>query len=272
MVIFTTCKINIGLNITRRRPDGYHDLESLMVPVDWGDVIEIVPAKGERTTLTVLGRGVDCPPDDNLVMRAYRSLADRYDIPPVDIYLDKIVPDGAGLGGGSADASFTLRGLNELFSLGLTCDELAATASALGADCPLFVYNRPMLATGTGTTLEPVDIDLSGNHILIVKPPVRVSTRDAYRGVTPSPWPTPLKSLIGDITGNRPANDFELPIFALHPELALLKTRLYDLGATYASMSGSGSSIFGFFPTLADAERASRVLESCGITHICHTV
>ena len=166
MIFFTTCKVNIGLNIVARRQDGYHDIETLMVPIDWHDVLEIVPAKGDKTTLTVLGRQVDCAPEDNLVMKAYRALDAVTPLPPVDIYLEKIVPDQAGLGGGSADASFTLTGLNEMFSLGLSKERLAEIAATLGADCPLFVYNRPMLATGTGTTLQPVDIDLTHYYIV----------------------------------------------------------------------------------------------------------
>ena len=272
MIIFTTCKINIGLNVTRRRTDGYHDLETLMVPVDWGDIIEIVPSRSSETTLTVMGRAVDCTPEKNLVMRAYRALSEVSPLPPVDIYLDKIVPDGAGLGGGSADASFTLKALNDMFALGMTSEQLAAIAATLGADCPLFVYNRPMFATGTGTTLQPASIDMTSYHILIVKPPVKVSTREAYGGVTPAPWEEPLESLLGNITATRPANDFETSVFALHPELSLIKQRLYDFGAVYASMSGSGSALFGLFLSLEDAEKASRELEDCGMCHICHAV
>ncbi|MDE7472885.1 MAG: 4-(cytidine 5'-diphospho)-2-C-methyl-D-erythritol kinase, partial [Muribaculaceae bacterium] len=223
MIFFTTCKVNIGLNIVARRQDGYHDIETLMVPIDWHDVLEIVPAKGDKTTLTVLGRQVDCAPEDNLVMKAYRALDAVSPLPPVDIYLEKIVPDQAGLGGGSADASFTLTGLNEIFSLGLSKERLAEIAATLGADCPLFVYNRPMLATGTGTTLQPVDIGLTHYYIVIVKPDIKVPTREAYAGVTPASWSTPLKEMLTDIVSAAPANDFEASVFARHPRLQAIK-------------------------------------------------
>lgn len=274
MIIFTTCKINLGLNVISRRPDGYHNLSTVMVPVDWGDIIEIVPAHhSNHTTLTVLGRKVDCNAEDNLVMRAYRALNSIAPIPPVDIYLEKIVPDGAGLGGGSADASFTLKALNEMFGIGLSQDRLAGIAATLGADCPLFIYNRPMLATGTGTTLTPIDIDLSGYHILIVKPPVRVSTREAYSGVTPAPWHVPLEDIIGtDIINNAPHNDFEDSIFPLHPTLADIKHMLLELGAVYASMSGSGSAIFGLFGSEKDAVNAAHTLPRDCIFRICKAI
>ena len=139
MILFPNAKINLGLDILRRRPDGYHDIETVMIPVPWCDVLEIVPAKGSETTLTVSGRRVDCPPEKNLVMKAYRALAETVELPPVDIFLRKIIPDGAGLGGGSADAAFTLRGLNELFALGLSDSRLAEIAAGLGADCPFFI-------------------------------------------------------------------------------------------------------------------------------------
>ena len=186
MITFPNAKINLGLDILRRREDGYHDIETVMVPVPWHDVLEIVPAKGEETTLTVTGRHVDCPPEKNLVMKAYRALEREVSLPPVDIYLRKIIPDGAGLGGGSADASFTLRALNELFALGYNDEQLARVASTLGADCPFFIYNRPMLCTGTGTDMEPIDVDLQGLDILIAKPDVSVPTAAAYSHTTPA--------------------------------------------------------------------------------------
>ena len=152
MIAFPNAKINIGLFITARRPDGYHDIATVMMPADWCDILEIVPAKDDVTTLTVTGRSVDCPPEKNLVMRAYRAMEERYNLPPVDIFLRKIIPDGAGLGGGSADAAFTITTLDRLFGLGLSADVMAGIAATIGSDCPFFIYNRPMLATGTGTT------------------------------------------------------------------------------------------------------------------------
>lgn len=247
MILFPNAKINLGLNITERRPDGYHNLESIFLPVGWRDILEIVPAKGDRTTLTVYGARFKCAEEDNLVMRAYRALNEATPLPPADIYLEKIIPDGAGLGGGSADAAFTLKGLNELFETGLNEDELAAIAAKIGADCPFFIYNRPMLATGTGTTLTPLEIELPHYYILIIKPDVSVSTKEAYAGVTPSPWGERLLELVRSGRLEGVTNDFERSIFAGHPELATIKQRLRESGAVYVSMSGSGSAIYGLY-------------------------
>lgn len=272
MIVFTSCKINIGLNVIRRRPDGYHDLATVMVPVDWSDILEIVPARGGETTLTVIGRQLDCRPEDNLVMRAYNALSRAVPLPPVDIYLQKIVPDGAGLGGGSADAAFTLTALNDMFALGLTLNQLAGIAAGLGADCPLFVYNRPMLATGIGTTLTPVDVDLSMYTILIVKPPVSVSTREAYGGVSPSPWQQPLDTMLPRLIASRPCNDFETSVFPLHPTLGDIKNAMIATGAEYASMSGSGSAIYGLYRDERAARDAAAKLADHGMTRICHAI
>lgn len=185
MILFPNAKINLGLNVVRRRPDGYHDIETLFYPVPWRDILEIVPAAGDTTTLTVSGRAVDCPAEKNLVMKAYRALDSVTPLPPVDIYLHKVVPDGAGLGGGSADAAFTLTGLNELFALGFSKEKLAGIAATIGADCPFFIYDTPMLATGIGDVFTPVALDLSGYTLVIVKPQVSVSTKEAYACIRP---------------------------------------------------------------------------------------
>ena len=250
MILFPNAKINIGLYITSRRDDGYHNLETLFFPVGWQDIMEIVPAKGTQTTLTVSGNAVECPPEKNLVMKAYAALNDVIPLPPVDIYLHKIIPDGAGLGGGSADAAFTLKGLNELFSLEMTDGQLAEIAAKIGADCPFFIYNRPMLAKGIGNEFTPVDIDLSGKTIAIVKPHESVSTREAYSGVTPMIPECDLTTAISaDIKEWRGkiSNDFEKSIFPLHPAIQSVKEQLYALGADYASMSGSGAAVYGIF-------------------------
>lgn len=266
MLLFPNAKINLGLDIVSRRPDGYHDIVTVMVPVPWRDILEIVPAKGDVTTLTVTGRKVDCPPEKNLVMKAYRLMADTYQLPPVDIYLRKVIPDGAGLGGGSADAAFTLRALNDMFAPGATDGDLAAMAASLGADCPLFVYNRPMLATGTGTELSPIDIDLTGLTLVIVKPPVSVPTAQAYSRVTPAvpvePIPEILQSPLTEWQG-RLKNDFEPSVFPLHPMIAEIKARLLAMGASYASMSGSGSSVFGLFASDILADTVADTFKGC---------
>lgn len=252
MITFPNAKINIGLYITSRRNDGYHEIVTAMIPTDWRDILEIVPAKGNATTLTVTGRSVDCPAEKNLVMRAYRAMASQYDLPDVDIYLHKIIPDGAGLGGGSADAAFTIRALNEMFELGLSDDAMAATAATIGSDCPFFIYNRPMLATGTGTTLAPIDFSHEGYRLVIVKPREYVSTAEAYGGCMPKPCETPLTEILAETPPEEWAkcnvvNDFEATVFPLHPRIAEVKASLYRLGAAYASMSGSGASVFGIF-------------------------
>lgn len=265
MILFPNAKINIGLDIIRRRPDGYHDISTVMVPVKWCDVLEIVPAAGYDTILTVSGRTVDCPVEKNLVMRAYRSLAEIVGgLPPVDIFLRKVIPDGAGLGGGSADAAFTLRGLNELFNLGFTAEQLADTASRLGADCPFFIYNRPMLCTETGTAMTEVSLPgLSQYIVAIVKPQVSVPTAKAYAGVTPVVPSTPLEDLMPLFPyTDRIKNDFEKSIFPEYPIIADVKRRLYeDFGAIYASMSGSGSSVYGIFHARStDADKLAEKL------------
>ena len=159
MVLFPHSKINLGLNIVRRRPDGYHDLQTVMLPIGWSDILEVVPSSAASSSLTTSGRRIDCPPEKNLVMKAFRAVEDRVGkLPSVDIYLRKIVPDGAGLGGGSADAAAMVKALDGLFSLGLDEDTMCAICAGIGADCPFFIHDRPMLASGTGTSLQPVEI------------------------------------------------------------------------------------------------------------------
>lgn len=251
MVVFPNAKINIGLDILRRRPDGYHDISTVMVPVPWCDILEIVPAKGSETTLTVTGRAVDCPAEKNLVMKAYRHLDREVPLPPVDIYLHKIIPDGAGLGGGSADATFTLRALNEMFSLDISDRRLAEIAAGLGADCPFFVYNRPMLAEGIGERQHPVDIPaLSSMSVAIVKPPISISTAEAYANIVPAQPAMPLESVIGlppERWQGLAVNAFQRPIARRHHVLERLLEALRDAGAVYTSMSGSGSAVFGLW-------------------------
>jgi len=269
MILFPNAKINLGLNILRRRPDGYHDIESVMVPTSWCDILEIVPApEGEPTSLTTTGRHVDCPPEKNLVMKAYRALAAlRPDMPAARIFLRKIVPDGAGLGGGSADAAFTLIGLDRLFGLGLGDKLLAETAAGIGADCPFFIYNRPMLASGTGTELTPVDIDLTGFYVAIAKPSSRsISTAEAYAGVKPrTAVPSVAQAIMlpPEQWQTSLFNDFEESVGARLPETETLKRQMLASGALYASMSGSGSAIYGIFSSDKMAEKAISGIKDC---------
>ncbi|MBO4804199.1 MAG: 4-(cytidine 5'-diphospho)-2-C-methyl-D-erythritol kinase [Muribaculaceae bacterium] len=265
MITFPNAKINLGLNIVERRPDGYHNIETVFFPIPLTDVLEIVPTADE-TSLTCYGNSVDCPPDKNLVMKAYRMMQERYDLPPVEMHLYKHIPDGAGLGGGSSDAAYALVMLNAMFELGLPAAELATMAVTLGADCAFFIYNRPMLATGIGDVLSPLDVNLRGKTLLLVKPPVSVDTRTAYSRVVPHVPEMSLSDII-----SRPlsswdgllVNDFEPSVFAALPQLWLIKASLIDAGAQYAAMSGSGSTVFGIFDGDNLAEKAADTFADC---------
>lgn len=254
MILFPHAKINLGLDITGKLPNGYHSLETVMVPTDWEDLLELTPA--EETILVCTGRAVDCPQEKNLVMRAFRLMeSETGGLPPTRIHLHKNIPDGAGLGGGSADAAFTLLGLNELYNLGLPHERLAQLAAMLGSDCPFFIYDRPMLCTGTGTDMQPFELqeDIMRDHTLaIVKPPFGVSTKEAYAGVRPYEGRRkPLAERLA-LPLNRwqasVGNDFERPVIIARPRIGEIKSRLSALGAVYSQMSGSGSAVFGLFP------------------------
>lgn len=270
MIKFPNVKINLGLNITSRRTDGYHNLMTVMVPVPWCDVLEAVPAAGHDTTLTVTGHHVDCPMEKNLVIKALRAVeAEVGDLPPLDIFLHKNVPDGAGLGGGSADAAFMARMVNEMFDAGLDDDRLCTIMSRIGADCPFFVGNRPAWCTGTGTVVEPIDVPaLDGLYIVIAKPRVAaVSTAEAYRCIVPrEPECTPLEVVtsrpVGEWRGLL-VNDFEQPIMQRLPRVAEVKQAMYDAGALYAAMSGSGAAVFGLFDTDKLAQEARMLFVDC---------
>jgi len=272
MITFPNAKINLGLNIVERRPDGYHNIETVFYPVPLTDVLEIVPAKSGETVLACYGNAVDCPAEKNLVMKAYRLMAEKFDLPPVEMYLFKHIPDGAGLGGGSSDAAHALVTLNRMFELGLPDAELASMAATIGADCAFFVYNRPMLATGIGDVLSPVDVSLKGKTLLLVKPPVGVDTRTAYSRVVPEPSTMDLQHIIArpvETWDGLLVNDFEPSVFAALPQLWLIKARLIDGGAQYAAMSGSGSTIFGIFESDKLAETAADTFADCA-TFVLH--
>ena len=272
MITFPNAKINLGLNIVERRPDGYHNIETVFYPIPLTDVLEIVPARDGETTLRCYGNPVDCPVEKNLVMKACRLMQERYEIQPVEIHLYKHIPDGAGLGGGSSDAAHTLVMLNKMFELGISDADLAAMAATLGADCAFFVYNRPMMATGIGDVLSPFEVDLKGKTLLLVKPPVGVDTRTAYSRVAPA---KPVADLAQTIA--QPAeswdgllvNDFEPSVFAALPQLWLIKAQLMDAGAQYAAMSGSGSTVFGIFNSDKLAETAADTFADCA-TFVLH--
>ena len=271
MISFPNAKINLGLNIVERRADGYHNIETVFFPIPLNDVLEIVPASG-GASLDCYGNSVDCPTGENLVMKAYHLLKERYDLPPVAMHLYKHIPDGAGLGGGSSDAAHALIMLNTMFDLGLADAELAAMAATLGADCAFFIYNRPMMATGIGDVLSPIEVDLKGKTLLLVKPPVGVDTRTAYSRVVPSPAAMNLAQLVTLPVGawdGLLANDFEPSVFSALPQLWLIKARLLDAGAQYAAMSGSGSTIFGIFDSDNLAANVADTFADCA-TFVLH--
>ena len=252
MITFPHAKINIGLQVTERRPDGYHNLDTVFYPIPLHDALEVIVAEGADydCRLHISGIAIDGDPDNNLVVRAYRLLAADHALPPVDVHLHKHIPMGAGLGGGSADASFMLRLLNEMFALGISTPQLEAYAAQLGADCPFFITGTPVYATGIGNEFHPIALDLGGWHLVVVKPDVFVSTKEAYSMVTPAKPTVTLDAKIIrplDEWKDTISNDFEKGIFARHPELASIKSKLYALGARYAAMSGSGSALFGLF-------------------------
>lgn len=252
MLAFPNCKINLGLSVTRRREDGYHDLETVFYPVkNLKDALELVPASG-APSLKVSGAAVAGAPEQNLVWKAYEMMRLRYPgrVPDLDIYLHKAIPMGAGLGGGSADGAFLLRMLNEYASLGLDDMVLEEMALQLGSDCPFFIRNTPQFALGRGEQMSPVAIDLSAYEIRMVHPGVHVSTGKAFGMIVPRPVRFDLRGLAAlPVAEWRDAviNDFEEPVFRMHPELKELKEELYRQGAVYASMSGSGSSLYGLF-------------------------
>lgn len=259
MILFPHAKINIGLDILARRPDGYHILDTVMLHTDWEDLLELTP-DAERTELVCTGNPVGCPPEKNLVIKAFNLLADTVGgLPPTRIHLHKNIPDGAGLGGGSADAAYTLLGLNKLYNLGLGREALADIAASLGADCPFFIYDEPMLCTGTGTELRSVELpgeELRQMTVAIVKPPFPVSTAEAYAGVKIRIPQAPLKERVAKpVTTWQESivNAFEESVVPLHPEIGEIKARLLELGAVFASMSGSGSAVFGIFPRVDHA-------------------
>jgi len=248
MICYPTPKINIGLNVLRKRADGYHDLDTLFYPVDcFHDELEIV--KADKFSIRI--EGADWDPKSDLTAKAWRLLAQECGIGPVSIRVRKGIPIGAGLGGGSSDCAFALRMLNDLFELGLSVERLEELAGRLGADCAFFIKNIPQWGSGKGEILTPADIDLSKYVIRIAIPEgAHVSTAEAYGGITPALPAIPLKEAlklpVSEWRG-KVVNDFEASVFPKHPEIAALKERFYADGAVYASMTGSGAAVFGLF-------------------------
>lgn len=250
MVLFANAKINIGLQIIAKRKDGYHELNSVFYPLPIYDIIELLEIGAAETTLNIQGERIPGNLPDNLCVKAYELLREDYAIPAVSIDLIKQIPIGAGLGGGSADASFVLKGLNDLFSLNLTSEQLELYAAKLGADCPFFVQNKPVFATGIGTDFKTLSLNLDEYHIAVIMPNVHISTAEAYAGVQPKAPEVNLEEAIRLPIQEwkfHIRNDFEEGIFELYPLLKEIKEALYQKGAIYAAMSGSGAAIYGIF-------------------------
>lgn len=264
MKIQTCAKVNLGLNVVERRPDGYHNLETVFYPIALHDEIEIEPLPSGQCQLEISGTPVACDVEKNLVVKAYRLLSKHYELPGVHIRLTKQVPMEAGLGGGSADCAFTLRLLNEMFTLGLSSVKLREYAATLGADCAFFIDPQPSYAEGIGECLEPVGVDLNGYHFVIVKPPVSVSTREAFANIRPHrPAKNCRKVVCQPIATWRDelTNDFEESILPSFPVIGEIKAELYRQGALYAAMSGSGSAVFGIFKEVD--EGAAKLFDNC---------
>lgn len=249
MIYFPNCKINIGLDVLRRRADGFHDIETLMYPVyGLSDILEIVPSRSEGVVFSQTGINMDCAPENNLCIRAYNLMRQKYGVGGVKIHLHKVIPAGAGLGGGSSDAAFTIKGLDRIFALGLGTEKMEELAAELGSDTAFFIRNEPQLARGRGQILTPYPIALTGRILLIIKPDVHISTAEAYAGITPLfPAKTLEDRLASGDWKNNIINAFEPSLFKRHPDLERIKESLYGYGAEYVSLSGSGSAIYGIF-------------------------
>ena len=249
MLSFPNCKINLGLNITSKRADGFHNIETVFYPVQLNDILEIVQADELKFTST--GLPISGAEESNLCLKAYQLIKQDYPgIPPIHIHLHKVIPMGAGLGGGSSDGAFMLALLNNKFNLEITKEQLTNYALLLGSDCPFFIINKPSFATGRGEILTAIDIDLSNYKILLVNPNIHVSTKEAFAGLMPK---LPVKTIADNIYEPVESwkdiltNDFENTLFKQHPDLKLIKEDLYKEGAVYASMTGTGSTLYGIF-------------------------
>lgn len=256
MITFPLAKINLGLNVVERRPDGYHNLQTVFMPVPLTDALEVYEMDAAFPSevdcdLKVTNIAVEGDEQRNLVVRAYNMLKSEFpDMPRVHAHLRKDIPTQAGMGGGSSDCAAMLLLLNRMFSLGLTQQQLIDRAAQLGADCPIFILNRPAYAEGIGEKLTPIELSLQDYYLAIVRPNIPVPTKEAFSRITPH---MPAKNCLDivrqpiDTWRHELVNDFEESVFALHPEIGAVKQRLYDLGAVYAAMSGSGSALFGIF-------------------------
>jgi 4-diphosphocytidyl-2-C-methyl-D-erythritol kinase len=265
VITFPNAKINIGLHVLEKRADGFHNIETVFYPVSWCDVLEIevdeniaLRKKNPRINFKATGIETYSQKEKNLVVRAYRLLEKDFPLKPVRMQLHKIIPIGAGLGGGSSDAAFAIKLLNKIFSLGLSSEQMIKYAGILGSDCAFFIENKPAYAKGKGDVLEPIKINLDKYFITLVKPDLHISTAAAYSKVTSAIPSQPLNKLLAkpvETWKQTIKNDFEESAFAEYPELQNIKQKLYDKGAVYASMSGSGSSMYGIFSRKTDLKK-----------------
>ncbi|MBS6237593.1 MAG: 4-(cytidine 5'-diphospho)-2-C-methyl-D-erythritol kinase [Bacteroides sp.] len=252
MITFPNAKINLGLNIVEKRPDGYHNLETVFYPVPLEDALEVnvLNEGSEKFRLHQAGLEIEGEVENNLVVKAYKLLDEKFNLPPVDIHLFKHIPSGAGLGGGSSDAAYMLKLLNEKFSLELTDETLEEYAAKLGADCAFFIRNTPTYAEGIGNVFSPISLSLKEYQIVLVKPDIFVSTREAFAKIKPHRQDIPLKEVLKhpiEEWKELMVNDFEESVFPQFPAIKAIKEKLYKQGAVYAAMTGSGSSVFGLF-------------------------
>ncbi len=257
MIVYPNAKINLGLYVTARRPDGYHAIDSVFVPISWSDVLEVIPASGSPgLQLELSGIPVDGDPDGNLCQKAFTLLDRQFGLGTVQAHLHKQLPLGAGLGGGSSDGAFMLKALNTLFDLKLDSLTLEKYAAQLGSDCPFFIRNTPAYVTGRGEISEAIRLPHEGLKILLVNPGLHLSTAAAYGSIQAQQPRYTSKEIVEneplDRWKNLLHNDFEKPVLATHPPLTALKNRFYDAGALYASMTGSGSTFYGLFDTITD--------------------
>lgn len=258
MITFPCAKINLGLDILRKRSDGFHDIQTAFYPIGLTDALEFVVSNGNKTTLRISGIQVNGNENDNLVMKAYRAVKKLHALPHLDICLRKNIPFGAGLGGGSSDAAFMIVMLNNFFHLHMNVQTMESIASSLGSDCPFFITSKPSFAEGRGELLTPLSLSLKGLYFTLVKPTDKVSTAEAYANCNNGIPSVSLREAL-----NKPLeewkgfvnNSFEPSVFPNHPTIESIKNKLYDLGAVYASMSGSGSSVFALSRQPLDAQK-----------------
>lgn len=262
MVAFPPCKINLGLRIVAKRQDGYHELETCFYPVPWTDVLEIIHA--DNTKFAYSGHVIPGDPSSNLCEKAYQLLHRDFEIGPVSMHLHKVIPMGAGLGGGSSDGAWMLRLLNKLFALGLTREQLISYAAMLGSDCPFFIGDSPMIGKGRGEILSPVNFTLAGSYAVLLKPDLHIPTAAAFAGIAPKAPDVDIDTVVSNASDgwkDHLRNDFEDSLFPRFPILSDLKMQLYQAGAYYAGLSGSGSTVYGLFRQKPNPEAGPGVIK-----------